>query len=81
MSREDCLRVTISRGSLPCSVPDGIVAAAAAEAFRMVRYEDADRAELRVFPDGFCTFARYGIEGLAAGHAPNFEPTPQEKDA
>ena len=32
------------------------------------------RAEVRVFPDGFCAFTRYGIEGLAAGRAPNFTP-------
>lgn len=75
MSKEDCFRVTFSRGSLPCTVPDDIVAAAAAEAFRMVRYQDADFAEVRVFPDGFCAFTRYGIEGLAAGRAPNFTPS------
>ena len=71
---DDCFRVTFSRGSLPCTVPDDIVAAAAAEAFRMVRYQDADIAEVRVFPDGCCAFTRYGIEGLAAGRAPNFTP-------
>ena len=71
---DDCFRVTFSRGSLPCTVLDDTVAAAAAEAFRMVRYQDADIVEVRVFPDGFCAFTRYGIEGLAVGRAPNFTP-------